>query len=228
MGPDMPEKLFGFGEFAGQAYRERLLAKAGLDRRVKGLRALDLGCGEGHEALYLAARGWTVDAIDVEKHAAWPQRSKEARGRVRYSVGNAQALKSPAGRYDLVLEKDMAHHAEDPVAAFAELRRVAKAGGQVLVIEGNRINPIFYVHLTLMEGHEHFTLGRLRRLLAAAGMPEASVQKVEARVWPINRAGAQRFMDKVQDVVEIIPGLRALACYHVARWTKPGATKRPK
>jgi SAM-dependent methyltransferase len=222
----VPEKFWGFGEFAGQAYRERLLAKAGLDARVKGLRALDLGCGEGHEALYLAARGWTVDAVDVQEHAAWKQRAKESKGRVRYSVGDAQALKSPAGRYDLVLEKDMAHHADDPARAFAELRRVAKPGGQVLVIEGNRLNPIFYVHLTLMEGHEHFTLGRLRRLLSAAGMPDATVQKVEARVWPINRAGAQRFMDKVQDVVEVIPGLRALACYHVARWRKPAGQKR--
>jgi SAM-dependent methyltransferase len=222
----VPEKLWGFGEFAGQAYRERLLAKAGLDVKVRGLRALDLGCGEGHEALYLARRGWTVDAIDVQAHTAWPRRAKEALGRVRYSVGNAQALKSKANHYDLVLEKDMAHHAEDPSAAFAELRRVAKPGGQVLVIEGNRLNPIFYVHLTLMEGHEHFTLGRLRRLLATAGMPDATVQKVEARVWPINRAGAQRFMDAVQDVVEKVPGLRALACYHVARWQKPGPKKR--
>jgi SAM-dependent methyltransferase len=223
----MPEKLFGFGDFAGQAYRERLLAKAGLDVPVKkGLRALDLGCGEGHEALYLARRGWSVDAVDVQAHAGWAARAKEAKGRVRFAVGDAEALKAKAGTYDLVLEKDMAHHAGDPAAAFAELRRVAKAGGQVLVIEGNRLNPIFYVHLTLMEGHEHFTLGRLRRLLAAAGMPDASVQQVEARVWPINRAGAQRFMDKVQDIIEIIPGLRALACYHVARWRKPGGRTR--
>jgi ubiquinone/menaquinone biosynthesis C-methylase UbiE len=115
----------------------------------------------------------------------------------------------------------MAHHADDPAAAFAELRRVAKPGGQVLVIEGNRINPIFYVHLTLMEGHEHFTLGRLKALLAEAGMPDTRVQKIEARVWPVNRAWAQQFMDGVQDVVEQIPGLRAFACYHVARWQKP-------
>jgi len=224
----MPEKLFGFGEFAGQAYRERLLAKAGLDVGVKkGLRALDLGCGEGHEALYLARRGWTVDAVDVQAHASWRLRAAQSKGRVRFAVGDAQALKAKTGAYDLVLEKDMAHHAEDPAAAFAELRRVAKPGGQVLVIEGNRINPIFYVHLTLMEGHEHFTLGRLRHLLATAGMPDARIQKVEARVWPINRPGAQRFMDGVQDVVEAIPLLRALACYHVARWQKPaGRTKK--
>jgi ubiquinone/menaquinone biosynthesis C-methylase UbiE len=217
----MPEKLFGFGDFAGTAYRERLFAKAGLDKKVRGLRALELGCGPGREALYLAERGWQVDAVDMEAHATWPALAKQSRGRVRFSTGDAQALKRPSNRYDLVLEKDMAHHADDPAKAFAELRRVAKPGAPVMIIEGNRLNPIFYVHLTLMEGHEHFTLGRLRRLLAAAGMADATVQKVEARVWPINRAGAQRFMDKVQDVVEKIPGLRALACYHVARWHKP-------
>ncbi len=171
----MAEAFFGFGEFAGQAYRERLLAKAGLDREVKGLRALDLGCGEGHEAEYLAKRGWRVDAVDMQAHAGWEEISRRSKGALRFATGDAEALKAPANRYDLVLEKDMAHHAGRPAAAFAELKRVAKPGGRVVVIEGNRLNPIFYVHLTLMEGHEHFTLGTLRRLLAEAGLPGAEL-----------------------------------------------------
>ncbi len=220
--------MLGFGAFAGDAYRARLMRKAGLDATVKRGRALDLGCGPGEVASYLAERGWQVDAVDIEAHPSWSQRSKAAKGRIRFSVGDAQALKKPAGAYDLVLEKDMAHHALKPELAFAELKRVAKPGARVVVIEGNRLNPIFYVHLTLMEGHEHFTLGTLKRLLAQAGMGDARVDRVEARVWPINRAWGQRFMDKVQDGVEALPFLRPLVCYHIAHWQKPLATKKKR
>ena len=228
MGPAVLEPFFGFGEFAGSAYRQRLLSKAGLDRPGKDQRALDLGCGPGWEALYLAQRGWNVDAVDMEAHDTWPAIAKAAQGKIKFSVGDAQALKRPSGRYDLVLEKDMAHHAQDPAAAFAELKRVVKAGAEVVVIEGNRLNPIFYLHLTLMEGHEHFTLWTLRRLLAEAGMADARVDRVEARVWPFNRAAAQRWMGAVQDLVEALPFLRPLVCYHIAHWQKPVASKKKR
>ena len=226
----MPERFLGFDRFAGDAYRERLLKKVGLDRPAprKGLKALDLGCGHGEVALYLAERGWQVDAIDIAPSPEWAARAKAAKGRIRFSVGDAQALKSAAGRYDLVMEKDMAHHAADPVRAFAELRRVAKAGAEVLVIEGNRLNPIFYVHLTLMEGHEHFTLWTLRRLLESAGITGARIDRVEARVWPFNRAWAQSVMDIVQDGVEWLFFLKPLVCYHVAHWQKPAVAKKRK
>lgn len=226
----MAERFLGFDRFAGDAYRERLLRKAGLDRPAprKGLRALDLGCGHGEVAAYLAQRGWQVDAVDIEASPEWKGLAKRARGSIRFSVGDAQALKKPAASYDLVMEKDMAHHAADPVKAFAELRRVAKPGAQVLVIEGNRLNPIFYVHLTLMEGHEHFTLWTLRRLLDEAGMPGARIDRVEARVWPFNRAWAQAVMEKVQDGVEWLFFLRPLVCYHVAHWRKPANAKKRK
>ena len=32
-------------------------------------RALDLGCGEGADAIWLAQRGWTVTAIDISEVA---------------------------------------------------------------------------------------------------------------------------------------------------------------
>ena len=45
----------------------------------------------------------------------------------------------------------------------------------------------------------------------------------ETRVWPINRAWAQRLIDRLQDLAEALPFLRPFLCYHVCVWTKPAA-----
>lgn len=67
-------------------------------------RALDVGCGEGADAIWLARQGWTVTAIDVSDLAV--QRAREAAGRVGTTVdwicGDALRTPLPARSFDLV------------------------------------------------------------------------------------------------------------------------------
>jgi SAM-dependent methyltransferase len=67
-------------------------------------RALEIGCGEGADAIWLAQRGWTVTAIDVSEVAI--RRAREASDAVGASVewicGNALATPFPTGSFDLV------------------------------------------------------------------------------------------------------------------------------
>jgi len=67
-------------------------------------RALDVGCGEGADAIWLAQRGWTVVAIDISDVAVG--RAREAAERVGASVewirGDALPAPFPAGSFDLV------------------------------------------------------------------------------------------------------------------------------
>ena len=37
--------------------------------QIAGTRALDLGCGEGTDAIWLAEHGWTVTAVDISDTA---------------------------------------------------------------------------------------------------------------------------------------------------------------
>lgn len=56
------------GKYAGQSPPERLLPDDWLVDNVAGLspgRALELACGLGHNAVWLAQHGWTVDAVDI-------------------------------------------------------------------------------------------------------------------------------------------------------------------
>ena len=67
--------------------------------------ALDLGCGEGADAVWLAEQGWNVVAVDVSTTAlARAAKTAEARGvadRIDWRVSDLGGA-FPAGQYDLV------------------------------------------------------------------------------------------------------------------------------
>jgi SAM-dependent methyltransferase len=88
------------------SYLDRGLVTAG--------RALDLGCGPGRNALYLASLGFQVDAVDLSPTAiTWAQeRAGEASVEVRFHRGDAFALAEGelTGPYDLIYDSGCFHH----------------------------------------------------------------------------------------------------------------------
>ncbi|WP_042428274.1 class I SAM-dependent methyltransferase [Streptacidiphilus anmyonensis] len=100
-------------------------------------RALDLGCGAGRNALYLAARGFEVDAVDLSPVAvAWAEdRAREAGVGIRFRWGDAFALPAAelTGPYDLVVDSGCFHHLPPHrrVSYLALLDRVLARGGHL-------------------------------------------------------------------------------------------------
>lgn len=79
-------------------------------------RALDLGCGTGTNALYLARHGWEVAAIDFAAPAIARARTRAARvgtlpGSVHFQQGNVTQLERLRlrGPYDLVFDLGCFH-----------------------------------------------------------------------------------------------------------------------
>lgn len=78
-------------------------------------RALDLGCGYGRAAIYLAQHGWQVDGIDfIPSAIAEARRRALAAGvEVQFHEGDVTALSFLNGQYDLALDVGCAHSLDE-------------------------------------------------------------------------------------------------------------------
>lgn len=74
-------------------------------------RALDVGCGNGRNAIYLARQGFQVDAIDLSKTAVdWARSNAAAAGMpVDFSCGSVFDV-DPEPSFDLVYDSGCFHH----------------------------------------------------------------------------------------------------------------------
>jgi SAM-dependent methyltransferase len=99
-------------------------------------RVLDVGCGEGADAIWLAQCGWTVTAIDVSEVAIGRAReaSHPAGASVEWMCGDVLQTPFPTGSFDLV---SMLYPALPKAAGDVAVRRLLDAvrpGGLLLAV----------------------------------------------------------------------------------------------
>jgi ubiquinone/menaquinone biosynthesis C-methylase UbiE len=101
---------------------------------ARGLAALDLGCGTGRHALWLAKAGATVTAVDFSEGMLAEARSKPGAGAIRFIVHDLhEPLPFPAAVFDLVVSGLVLEHLRDLAAFFGEVRRMLRPGGRAVV-----------------------------------------------------------------------------------------------
>ena len=99
-------------------------------------RALDVGCGEGADAIWLARRGWTVTAIDISDLALCrPREAAELAGTaVEWVSGVALQTPFPARPFDLVSMQYPALPKAAGEAAVRTLLDTVRPGGLLLAV----------------------------------------------------------------------------------------------
>ena len=119
-------------------------------------RALDLGCGEGADAIWLAGRGWRVTAVDISAVALRRAAEHAAEAGVTVDWQHRDLERSfPPGEYDLVSAQFL--HFWGDFDREKVLRRAADvvAPGGILLIEGHLDHGPFRDHAGQHQ-HVHF------------------------------------------------------------------------
>jgi SAM-dependent methyltransferase len=113
---------------------EALVEKFGI---TKGLKVLDLGCGDGTTAIPAAKRGADVLGLDIASNlvAAGNKRAKElGLANCRFQEGDASDMKGlPDRGFDLVVSMFGAMFAPKPFDVAKEMVRVTRPGGRIIM-----------------------------------------------------------------------------------------------
>ncbi len=123
-------------------------------RLAPGANVLDLGCGEGRHSIQLAEKfHFAVHGIDpVPRHIELSnerldeaaKREPELRKLVRFELGAAELLPIDDASVDLIWCREVLYHIGSLDKAFAECRRVLRAGGHMLIYHNfatDRLEP---------------------------------------------------------------------------------------
>ncbi|WP_018760806.1 class I SAM-dependent methyltransferase [Arthrobacter sp. 135MFCol5.1] len=206
----------GSGVDPGAVWDERYRSKARLwsgkpnpqlVHEAGGLRpgkALELGCGEGADAIWLARQGWSVTAVDVSAVALERAHSHElaelARESVNTSSGDIRSRITwqqadlttwlPEGSYDLVTSQFLHSRELDWRVPLRAAAAAVKPGGTLLVVghHPDRLPPWGNDH------HQHldmfYTGDQLVRELALGG-PGWQLEVLTSRARPVTGPDGQ-------------------------------------
>jgi len=96
-------------------------------------RLLEVGAGSGGFVRAAVARGWVVDATEISKSSLDGLRAAGA----AVFTGDVVAARYPDRRFDLVVSLEVIEHLPAPLAHLAELYRVTRPGGLLLLTTPN-------------------------------------------------------------------------------------------
>jgi len=143
------------GDFGRQHVLDRVMVErlSGLGRGT----ALDVGCGEGRFCRILRGQGFETVGLDPTVELLDAARARDPDG--LYVEGRAETLEFGEASFDLVVSYLSLIDIEDAQAAIAEMARVLKPGGTLLVA-----NLASFKTAAVNGGWQRDLLGRLTHL----------------------------------------------------------------
>ena len=170
--------------WAVQRYWHRLKFKV-IDeygRPEPGMRILDLGCGSGVIADYLASRGAETVGVDVNPQAIQFASANFTRSNLSFQLGLVDELQFPPGCFDQIYLLEILEHLfpAQTHELLCQLRMLLRPGGRLVLTTPNyrSLWPLIEVALDWsglvprLSGEQHvskWTAARLRALAAACG-----------------------------------------------------------
>ena len=149
-------------------------------------RILDIGCGTGRFATrvlerFSACSVWGLDFCGGMLSQA-REREQAAGGRFHLVQGDSERLPFADDSFDVITCSHSFHHYPRQDRVVADMHRVLRPGGRLLIIDGDRDRPwgflIFNVIVVLMEGAvNHLTGKAFRDLYTRVGFDQVLQQR---------------------------------------------------
>jgi SAM-dependent methyltransferase/uncharacterized protein YbaR (Trm112 family) len=164
-----------------------------------GKKVLDAGCGNGRFAYYAGKYGAEVWAIDLGPAVEVAQQNTEVTGNVQVVQADLHQPPFAPESFDFIYSIGVLHHLPDPEAAFQNLLRYLKPGGEIQIYlywspEGQ---PIKRALLAMVAVGRKITTRLPHTMVYALAFP-AAVAAFAFFVWPYR-------------LLKRIPGLKSLA-----------------
>ncbi len=156
-----------------------------LDTALLPGRALELGAGEGHNALWLARRGWHTTAVDFSAVALQRAQTRADRDglHVDWVLADLRAYQPPQAAFDLVVIANVHLAASDRDTVLRAAADVVAKGGHLFVV-GHDLADANQGHGGPTDPELFYTPDRLRDALG--GIPLSRCESV-SRPIPTNR-----------------------------------------
>jgi SAM-dependent methyltransferase len=157
----MKKKLSEYGQ-----YKHDIFAKLNFNFTPKS-KILNLGCGDGEDSVILRDfYDLNVSNCDIYRH------ENIDKFKLDFDLAGIYDLPYKSESFDYIFLHDVLHHIDEEtqnydkhIAGLTEAIRVLKPGGKVIIVEGNRYNPLFYPHMVKMLGHEHFKQSYFKKII---------------------------------------------------------------
>jgi SAM-dependent methyltransferase len=164
-------------------------------------RALDVACGEGRNAVWLAGQGWTVTGVDFSRVALDKARRLADSHGVTVEWVNADVgdWEPPAGRYDLVVVFYLHLPAERRRAVHARAASALAPGGTMLVVghdlanlDGGHGGPqdpaVLFTHEDVASDLAGLDIVRAERVRRAVTTDGGEVEAIDALVRAVRQS----------------------------------------
>ncbi|MEI6043107.1 MAG: class I SAM-dependent methyltransferase [Chloroflexota bacterium] len=223
-----------------QYYEKILLTDLNL-RITEGVTLLEVGCGEGANLANLETTKKIKLAVGVDfsqnKSRFWLDSTDQANVAETCAglCGDATSLPLASASFDLVFCRDLLHHIapEQQAQVVAEMFRVCRPGGHVLLIESNGRNPIIFLHGLLIKaerGEWRSSPTLFKSLLLKAGAKQPKIKGCEPLPvfrlllhyqFGIPTLGKQKWIAQVFRVVDKVAGwILPVSCWsYVIAWS---------
>lgn len=196
-----------------QMFRLELYKRICLERLFLNKKVLDVGCGYGVDVINFSKFAKSVTGVDVAYHSSWKNNKNK---KIKFTMSNSDKLPFLNEEFEGVFLKDLLHHINNRNKTLEEIKRVSSKGAHIVILEGNRYNPIFYIYATRIKGHKHFSQKQFRSMIIQH-FPNVTFYSIE--IYPpfiITNKLFYKILIKLERLINKIKILNHFFSYNVA------------